>query len=159
MNLLSGNKIRKVRRREAKKTLNMIIITNLFPPPKSYGECLIKFSLSSSGPLISILLRSFPPSLPLFPFPPSLPSFLFVFLFFLQPHPWHTEVPGSGIESELQLWPMPQLATLDLNCIRDLCHSLWQHQIHNPLARPGIKLISSQRQHWIFNLLSHNRNS
>ena len=30
------------------------------------------------------------------------------FFFFLWPHPWHREIPRSGIESELQLQPMPQ---------------------------------------------------
>ena len=32
------------------------------------------------------------------------------FSFFLFcPHPWHIEVPGPGMESEAQLWPMPEL--------------------------------------------------
>ena len=30
-------------------------------------------------------------------------------LFIYLPHPQHMEVPGSGTESKMQLWPMPQL--------------------------------------------------
>ena len=38
---------------------------------------------------------------------------LFVFVF-LGLHLWHVEVPRLGVESELRLWPAPQLvATLD----------------------------------------------
>ena len=47
------------------------------------------------------------------------------FLFFLWPHPWHMEVPGTGMESEQQLRPTPQL---------------WQHWILNPLCHSGNSL-------------------
>ena len=86
-------------------------------------------------------------------------SFFFSF-FFLQLHLWHREVFGLGVELELQLRATPQP---------------WQHRIwHTPAtyataygnarslthwARPEIEPTSSQRQCWIFNLLSHNRNS
>ena len=44
------------------------------------------------------------------------------FFFFLWLHLWHPEVPRSKVESELQVWPMPQT---------------WQHQILNPLSDAG----------------------
>ena len=31
------------------------------------------------------------------------------FIFYLQLHLQHMEIPGPGVKSELQLWPMPQL--------------------------------------------------
>ena len=34
--------------------------------------------------------------------------FILFYYFFLQLHWWHMEVPGLGVESELQLRPMPQ---------------------------------------------------
>ena len=34
---------------------------------------------------------------------------IFIYLLSLWPHPWHMEVPGPGIKSKPQLWPMPQL--------------------------------------------------
>ena len=45
------------------------------------------------------------------------------------------ETPRLGVESELQL-PAYITATAmqDLCCICDLCHSLWQCQIFNPLT-------------------------
>ena len=33
----------------------------------------------------------------------------YIFLNFFQLHPWHMEIPGPGIEPELQLRPMQQL--------------------------------------------------
>ena len=45
------------------------------------------------------------------------------------------EVPELGVESELQLRPMAAtMATQDLSNIFDLCCSLWQCQILNPLS-------------------------
>ena len=46
---------------------------------------------------------------------------------------------------------MPDLSYVDVG------HSVPQHQILNPWARPGIEPPSSQRQHWVLNLLNHNR--
>ena len=49
------------------------------------------------------------------------------------------EVPGLGVESELEL-PSYTTATAtataawDLSCICDLCHSSWQRWILNPLS-------------------------
>ena len=59
-------------------------------------------------------------------------------------HPQHTEVPRLGIESELLL-PAHATATamLDLSCVCNLHHSLWQRQILNPLSKVGMELASS----------------
>ena len=86
--------------------------------------------------------------------------FFSLLFFFLWLHLQHMEVPGSGVESKLQLRPMPQP---------------WQHQIGitsvtyyaacrnigslTHWARPGIKPATSQRQHQILIPLSHNGNS
>ena len=57
-------------------------------------------------------------------FPPDLWSYL-----------WHMDVPGVGVESELQLQAYTiAMATLDWSCICNLCHSLGKHQILNPLS-------------------------
>ena len=49
------------------------------------------------------------------------------FFFFLWPHLQHMEVPGPGVESELQLPAYTTaMATPDPNCICNLCHSLQQ---------------------------------
>ena len=46
------------------------------------------------------------------------------------------EVPGLGVESELQLPAhTTAMATLDPSHICDLRHSLWQHQILNTLNK------------------------
>ena len=37
---------------------------------------------------------------------PSL--WVLIIFFFLGPHLWHTDVPGLGVDSELQLRPKPQ---------------------------------------------------
>ena len=51
------------------------------------------------------------------------------------------EVPRQGVKSELQLPTYTTVtATLDVRCVCDLCHSLWQRQILNPL---------SEARHWI----------
>ena len=55
-----------------------------------------------------------------------------LFVFF-GPHLWHTEGPGPGVESELQLLTYTT-ATLDPSCICNLHRSLWQHRILNPLS-------------------------
>ena len=61
--------------------------------------------------------------------------YLLIYLFcFLGVHPGHMEVPGLGVQSELQL-PAYVIATamLDLSQVWDLHHSSRQHQIPNPL--------------------------
>ena len=46
------------------------------------------------------------------------------------------EVPRPGAESELQLLASTMaMATLDPGHLCDLCHSLWQHLILNPLSK------------------------
>ena len=59
-------------------------------------------------------------------------SFLF---FFLEMHLQRMEVPGLGVESELQLLAYATAtATPDQSHIFDLCHSLQQRQILNSLS-------------------------
>ena len=61
-------------------------------------------------------------------------SMSFFFFFFLGPHLQHMEVP-IGVELELQLLAYATAtATLDSSLICNLCFSLWQHQILNPLS-------------------------
>ena len=50
-------------------------------------------------------------------------------------------------------------AILDPSCICNLCHSLWQHQILNPLSEARYLIASSERQGQVLNPLSHNGNS
>lgn len=38
--------------------------------------------------------------------------FLFVYFFFLRPQLQNMEYPRAGVTSELQLWPVPAMATL-----------------------------------------------
>ena len=66
----------------------------------------------------------------------EIDKFYFIYLlFFLGPHPWHTEVPRIGAEMELQLLAYTtDLATRDLSCVCNLHHSSWQCWIFNPLS-------------------------
>ena len=49
--------------------------------------------------------------------------------------PWHMEVPGLGVKSELQLLAYSIATAMpDLSHICDLDCSLWQCQILNPLS-------------------------
>ena len=48
-------------------------------------------------------------------------------------HQWHMEVPGLGVESELQLLAYTT-ATAMQDPVYNLYHSSWQHQILNPLG-------------------------
>ena len=71
----------------------------------------------------------------LVPLPPSLslPSLL---PSFLPPHLQHMEIPRLGVGLELQLPAYTTAtATPDLNHICDLCCSLQQHHILNPLNK------------------------
>ena len=48
----------------------------------------------------------------------------------------HMEVSGLGVKSELQLQAYTTATeTPDLSCIWDLCHSLWQPWVLNPLSK------------------------
>ena len=67
------------------------------------------------------------------------PDFLFYLFIYLTAALLHLKVPRPGVKSELQL-PAYTIATAtataapDLSCICDLCHSLRQHWILNPLS-------------------------
>ena len=75
------------------------------------------------------------------------------FFFFLQPHLQHMEVPGPGVESELQLQACPTAtATLDLSHICDLCH---RSQLKQAMDQTYILTETS----WVHNSLSHSRKS
>ena len=87
-------------------------------------------------------------------------SFLFFFFFFLGLHLLPIEAPELGVKLELQLRPRSQawqrwMGAASLTCTIaggntwSLTH--W--------ARPGIQPTSSQRQHQVFNPLSHNGSS
>ena len=79
--------------------------------------------------------------------------------FFFRAHLWHMDVPGLGVEPELQLPAYATAtATLDLGRICDLHCSLSQSQILNPLgkARDGICILMDTMAG--VNLLSHNGN-
>ena len=61
-----------------------------------------------------------------------------VLFFFLGPHPQHMEIPGPGVESELQLLAYTTAtATWDVSHIHDLHHSSQQHWILKPLNKAG----------------------
>ena len=82
---------------------------------------------------------------------PPQHSFFFLFLFFfLGPHLQHMEVSWSEVKSELQL-PVyaTSTATQDPSCICNLCHSLQQCWILNPLSNPrdGTYMLT-ETTHW-----------
>ena len=53
--------------------------------------------------------------------------FIYLFLWFLGPYPWHMEVPRLGIELELQLLAYTTAAAMpDLSQVCNLHHSSWQ---------------------------------
>ena len=86
-------------------------------------------------------------------------SFLFVCLF-LGPHPWHMEVPRLEVKSELQpLAYAIATATPDPSHLCELHHSLWQHQILNPLSEVRDWTHILMDVSWVLNLPSHNGNS
>ena len=70
------------------------------------------------------------------------------------------EVPGIVVESEPQLQAYTTTtATPDLSQFCNLCHSLFEHWILNPLSKARDHPSSSERQHWVLNLLNHSGNS
>ena len=74
---------------------------------------------------------------------PDFPSFLPSFLMAI---PAAYGGSRTGIESELQLPACTTaMATLDLSHVCDLRHSLWQHQILNPLSKVGSNPHSHRR--------------
>ena len=69
---------------------------------------------------------------------------IFLFLVFLGLHPRYTEVPRLGVKSEIQpLAYTTGTAMPDPSCVCNLHQSSWQHQILNPLSKPGIEPASS----------------
>ena len=86
----------------------------------------------------------------------------FCLVLFFWPHLQHMEVPRLGVKSELQRQAYA-IATemLNLSHICDLCCSLWQCWIFNPLTKLGIKPkpTSSWIPCWVLNPLSHSGNS
>ena len=60
--------------------------------------------------------------------------FCFLFFVFLGLHLQHMDVPRLGVKLDLQLLAYTAATAMwDLSRICDLCHSLWQSQILNPL--------------------------
>ena len=83
---------------------------------------------------------------------------VYFFIFFLGPHLQDMEVPGLGVESELQLLAYTTaIAMPDPSCVCDIHHSSRQRRILNPLARDGTRILMNIS--CILNLLSHNGNS
>ena len=83
-----------------------------------------------------------------------------LYFFFLGLHLHHMEVPGLEVESELQLLAYATAMDIaDLSCICHLHCSLWQHQILNPLNEARDQTCILMDTSWVFNLLSHNRNT
>ena len=75
--------------------------------------------------------------------------YLILFFAFLGRHLWHMEVPGLGIELELQLPDTRAIAKWDLSHVCDLRHSSLTHW-----SRPGIEPASSGLlvrfiNHWV----------
>ena len=82
-------------------------------------------------------------------------SFFFFFVF-LGPHLQQMEVPRLGVELELQsLVYTTATATWDPSCICNLCHSLWQCGILNPLSKARDWTCIFMDASWVLNLLSH----
>ena len=80
--------------------------------------------------------------------------------FFLWPYLQHMEVPRLGVEPELQLLLTPQPGQHEIRAASvTYTAACGNAGSLTPWVRPGIKPASSQRQHWVLNLLSHNRNS
>ena len=67
------------------------------------------------------------------------------------------EVPGPGVESELQLQTYAT-ATLDPSHICDLYHSLLQCQILNPLSEARDQTCVLLDTSWVLNSLNHSGN-
>ena len=79
-----------------------------------------------------------------------------IFFFLFRASLWHLAVPGLVVKSELQL---PATATPDLSHIYDICCSLQQHQILNPLSKARDRTCILMDTSWVSNSLSHNGNS
>ena len=77
-----------------------------------------------------------------------IPCIYYYYYYYLGgPHLQHMEIPRWGVKLEL-LACATATATPDLSCICNLCHSLWQHWILNPLnkARDRIHILIDTSQ-------------
>ena len=80
--------------------------------------------------------------------------------FFLGPHLGHMEVPRIEVKLELQLPAYAQTTAMwDPSRICDLHHSLWQHQILNPLSKTRDQTLHPHAYQADSFMLSHNGNS
>ena len=87
-------------------------------------------------------------------------SFLFFFLSFFHFKATHVAYGGRGQGTNPSCsWGLHHaMATMDPSHICDPCCSLRKCWKTNPLARPGMEPISSQKQHCVLKLLSHSVN-
>ena len=87
-------------------------------------------------------------------------SVIIFFFFFLQPHLQHTDTPGLGVNSELQLSPTPQPEQHHIQATSatyvTACSNTWSL---THWARPGIKHTPAQRRPRVLSPLSHSGNS
>ena len=95
--------------------------------------------------------------------PPKYPHPTLIFnkiFFFLGLLLRHMEVPRLGVKLELQLLVYTAAtAKPDPSCICDLCRSLQQHQLFNPLREARDRTCILVDKVGFLTLLSHNRNS
>ena len=63
-----------------------------------------------------------------------------LFCFFVWPHLQHMDVPGLGVESELQLRPMPQPMPLGLSRLRDYTAAYGNTRSLTHWVKPGSNL-------------------
>ena len=74
----------------------------------------------------------------------------FLFFSFLEPHPWHVEVPRLGVESELHLPAYSRATEIpDLCHVCKLHHSSWQCRILNPLSKAGDQTHNVMVPSWV----------
>ena len=64
---------------------------------------------------------------------------------------------GAKLEMQLMAYAMAT-ATLDLSCICDLCHGLWQRWILNPVSKARDQTHVVTEMMWVLNPLIHKRN-
>ena len=81
--------------------------------------------------------------------------FYFCMCVSLGPNPWHMEVPRLGFESELQLPAYTTATATRPSHIYDQHHSLWQHQILNPLSEARNQTQVPVDTSWVCYPLSH----
>ena len=117
-----------------------MILNTLKQNDEATGPSAVSFPSSAEDPSIHAKVTSNQPlARPTLSSPPwdrpSLSFLCYFFSFFLGRHLRHMEVPGLGVELELQVPAYPTAtATPDPSCPFDLHHSLWQRQILNPLS-------------------------